>query len=124
MSLKGLGKSFVHAWRGLLLAFSAERSFRVQTAIALLVAAIMFLLPLVLVERAVLLLAIAAVLVLELLNSTVERIADLLKPRLNEYVGDIKDLMAGAVLVASVFAALIGLLILGPHLGNLLERLL
>lgn len=119
---RSMRQSFVHAWRGIRLAFRTERSFRLQIAAACVVLAVMLVLPLASSERIILLLAIAAVLVLELLNSTVERMVDLLKPRLHEYVGDIKDLMAGAVLVASLFAALIGLLILWPHLGKILER--
>lgn len=104
------------------MAFRTERSFRLQIAAAVVISAVMLVLPLAASERIILLLAIAAVLVLELLNSTVERMVDLLKPRLHEYVGDIKDLMAGAVFVASLFAALIGLLILWPHVGKILER--
>lgn len=116
-------KSVAHAWRGLRVAFRSERNFRLQTAIALMLIAGMLVLPLALIERVILLLAIALVLVLELLNSAVERIVDLLKPRLNEYAGDIKDLMAGAVMVASAFAALTGVLVLWPYLNLFLQRL-
>lgn len=105
------------------MAFRTERSFRIQTFVGLVVLLLLVILPLSLWERVILLLAITAVLVLELLNSTVERMADLMKPRLHEYVGDIKDLMAGAVFVASLSAALIGILILWPYLGKLVIRL-
>ncbi len=115
-------QSVRHAWRGLRLAFRTERSFRIQFAIALLVILVLFLFPLEAWQRVILLLASVAVLVLELLNSVVERMVDLLKPRLHEYVGDIKDLMAGAVFVASLGAALIGLLILWPYLGEIFSH--
>lgn len=107
--------SFVHAWRGVRVAFRTEQSFRIQSAFALMVFAVMWIVPLQAFERVALLLAIAAVLVLELLNSMVERMVDLFKPRLHDYVRDIKDLMAAAVLLASAFAAFIGIMILWPH---------
>lgn len=113
-----LTQSIVHAWRGLRLAFRTERSFRIQSAFALAVLAAMFIFPLGRFERAVLLVAIATVLVLELLNSSVERLVDLFKPRLHEYAKDVKDLMAAAVLLASFFAACIGALIFWPFVRD------
>jgi diacylglycerol kinase len=115
--------SFVHAWRGLRVAFRTEQSFRIQAAFGLAVFAVIWVLPLSATERVILLLAIAAVLVLELLNSMVERMVDLFKPRLHEYVRDIKDLMAATVLLASGFAALIGFMILWPHAMAAIGRL-
>ena len=115
--LNGVKRSFGHAWRGLRLAFATERSFRIQVAVALAVILLAILVPFRSWERILLLVATSAVLVLELLNSTVERLVDLFKPRLHPYVGDVKDLMAGAVLVASIFALIVGLLVLWPYFG-------
>ena len=115
-------QSFKHAIRGLLLAFRTERSFRLQAAAALVVVLLCLVVPFKGWERALLLLATASVLVLELINSMVERLIDLVKPRMHLYVRDIKDLMAAAVLVASLFAAALGVLILWPYIGTLLGR--
>lgn len=120
---QALQRSFSHAWRGLRLAFRTERSFRIQLFFGVAVFAFMWILPLSHSERLVILLAMASVFVLELLNSAVERLADILKPRLDQYVADVKDLMAAAVLIASFFAVLMGLLILGPHLETFLASL-
>lgn len=119
----GLLQSFDHAWRGVMLAFRTERSFRLQVGAGLIVVILLIILPLQDWERVVLLLAMAAVLVLELMNSMVERLVDLAKPRLNQYVRDIKDLMAAAVLVASLFALVVGLLVLWPYAAQLIGRL-
>ncbi len=116
-------RSLRHAVRGILLAYRTERSFRVQSFVAACVILLMVLLPLAAWERVVLVLAMGSVLVLELLNSSVERLADLLKPRLHEYVADMKDLLAGAVLIASACSALLGLLILWPHVATMFARL-
>ncbi len=118
-----LWRSFGHAWRGLRLAFRTEQSFRLQLAIAIGILYLCLVLPLRAWERAILVLAIACVLVLELLNSTVERLVDLVKPRLHSYVHDIKDLMAAAVLLAALFAALVGGVILWPYLMSFVTRL-
>lgn len=115
-------RSFHHAWRGLRLAFRLERSFRIQIGVALLVVLCAVILPLQSWERVVLLVVTMFVLVLELVNSSVERLVDMVKPRLSEYAGDIKDLMAGAVLLAALFAAILGVLILFPYLRNVLGR--
>lgn len=117
-----LSRSFRAAWRGVLTAFRAERTFRVMLAAAFLVIAVVATLPLETWERALLLVLTGGVLVLELLNSLVERLADLLKPRLSSYVGELKDLMAAAVLAAAVFSGLAALLILAPHMRTLLQQ--
>lgn len=121
-SLREFTQSFSHAWRGLLLAFRTERSFRLQVAAAIGVLFLCLAVPFRGWERALLLLATASVLVLELLNSMVERLTDLVKPRMHAYVRDIKDLMAAAVLIASLFAAALGVLILWPYAGSLVGR--
>ena len=90
---------------------------------ALLVVALVSTLPLQAWERLLLLLLTGSVLVLELLNSMVERLVDLMKPRLSAYVADVKDLTAAAVLMAAAFATLIALLILMPHAMILLTQL-
>lgn len=71
------------------------------------------------VERALLILVTASVLVLEIVNSVVERIIDILKPRIHHYVEEIKDITAAAVLVASFSAAIVGLLIFWPHIATI-----
>jgi undecaprenol kinase len=116
-------RSFGHAWRGLLVCFRGERSFRVQVAVALAVTASMFIFPLTRNERLILLVVIAWVLVLELMNSSVERLVDIFKPRLDEYAKEVKDLMAGAVLLASLFALVIGAMIFVPQIWKSLTLL-
>ena len=114
-------RSLRHAWRGLVLGWKTERNFRVHIVAAILVIFACLFFPLSKVERLVLLIVVMFVLVLELLNSCVERVVDLLKPRLDEYVKDVKDLMAGAVLIASLFALMIALIIFWPLFFSLMK---
>ncbi len=115
-------RSFANAFRGLAIAFRTERSFRIQCMAALVVLAVIVVLPLETWEQALLVLVTAFVLVLELVNSSLERLTDLAKPRLHAYAGEIKDLMAGGVLVASILAIVIGVLILAPHFLTIIRR--
>lgn len=109
-------RSVSHAWRGLLLAFQAEKNFRLQLAAGLVPVCALWIFPLARWERAILFVVMVLVLVLELLNSSIERVLDLLQPRLNPYAGDVKDLMAGAVLLASIGALVLAVYLFWPHL--------
>ncbi len=108
-------RSCRYAMKGLRLAFRHEQNFRLQTLVALLVVALMLAVGVTTQQAIVLMTAIFGVLVLELLNTVVERFIDLLKPRLHYFVEVIKDLMAAAVLLASLGAAIIGFLIFLPY---------
>lgn len=116
-------KSFGNALRGLRIAVRSERSFRIQLVAAFVLIIALFLLPLELWERSILLLVTMIVLVLELLNSSLERLVDLAKPRIHAYAGEVKDLMAGSVLIAALFALILGLLILGPKFADIAMRI-
>ena len=121
LSLSAFKRSLSHALRGIVRVAREEHSFRVQLVAGILVVALMFALEIRPAEKGILCLAIAMVLVLELVNSIFERIADMMQPRVHHYVADIKDIMAGAVLVGAVAAALIGAVILLPYLAQLLR---
>ena len=118
MNPPNIFRSFAHAARGFAYAFKMERNFRIQSCIAFLVLVLTVVLPLATWERVVLISMVMAVLVLELLNTGIERLIDLVKPRLDAYVKDVKDVMAAAVLLASVFAVIVGCVIFWPHLAQ------
>lgn len=109
-------KSFVFAVRGIATVWREERSFQVQTAGALVVILFMFLFALKPWEYIIISMLIAMVLILEILNTIVERFVDMVKPRMHSYVGAIKDMMAGAVLIMSLTAAVVGMIIFFPHI--------
>ena len=121
ISIKKFFKSLKYALRGIRQVMKQEHSFRVQLIAAAVVLVVVLLLPLDVWERVVLLLLVAAVLVLEVINSIFERLSDGLKPRLNEMVKDVKDMMAGAVLITSCTSALIAAMILWPYIKDLIE---
>lgn len=117
--LRDFLRGMTYAMRGVRVVFRLEKNFRIQVFCffaVLVVASFLDVFPW---EFAAIVLVGTAVLVLECINSAVERLLDLMKPRLHAYVQDIKDIMAAAVLLVSLAAAVIGATILGPYLfGN------
>ena len=61
-------------------------------------------------------LAIGLVLGIEGLNTAVEKIADFVQPEFDEKIGFIKDVSAGAVMLVSIAASIIGLIIYIPKI--------
>ena len=115
-SIKKLGRSFVNAFNGYKYAIKKEQNLKIETAAAILVVATMIMLPVKKWEAVVLVLVISFVLVLEVFNTFLERLVNLLKPRVHPQARVIKDLMAAAVFIASVGAAIVGILIFWPYL--------
>ncbi|MGE5296277.1 MAG: diacylglycerol kinase family protein [Solirubrobacterales bacterium] len=67
-------------------------------------------------------LAIMAVWTAEALNTALEFLADAAKPEFHPLVKCAKDVAAGGVLISAVGSMAIGLLIIGPHLANLIRN--
>lgn len=108
-------ESFADAGRGLR-AVLAQPNARVQLAVALAVAALAAWLELGRRDWALLVLAMGLVLAGEAVNTALETLADRVAPDHHPLVGRAKDAAAGAVLIASLAAAVLGLLVLGPPL--------
>lgn len=71
-------------------------------------------------EWVALVLAIVLVWLAEALNTALEFLADVVSPGPHPLIKQAKDVAAAAVLIASAGAAMVGALILGPHLLRLL----
>ncbi len=95
-----------------------ELSFKVMLVIAFFVIGAMLYFPTTRTEKAILLVMIFAVLVLELVNSVIERMIDFMHIGHDEKIKEIKDLMASIVLVVSLAAASIGILIFWPYVAK------
>jgi len=113
--------SFKEAGRGIGYVFKHEQNFRLQFVLAILVVLVGWLLKLSKAEWIVVLLLICLIMILEFLNSAVEKFADILRPRLDPQVQLVKEIMAGVVLLASLLAVLIGVIIFYPHIVDFLK---
>jgi len=114
--IRRLFKSFRYALNGFIKTFHEEQNLQIQTLSALVVLLLAWYFRLERWEWGLLIFTIGLVMFAELVNSAVERIADVLKPRINIYVKVIKDVTAAAVMLASLVAIIIGLIIFWPHI--------
>lgn len=107
-------KSILHAFNGALFLIKTEASIQVQTVIALLVTIAGFYFEISRMEWILQCLAIGLVLGIEGLNSAIEALSDFIHPQQHNKIGLIKDISAGAVFLAAIFAIVVGLLIYFP----------
>jgi diacylglycerol kinase len=110
---------FRDAFRGLKLGIRGQASFFVHFFLGALVVVAAFLLGCDVLEWCVLLGCIGMVLVAELFNSAIETLFRGLDETAKERVWPCLDIAAGAVLLASIFAAVIGALIFLAQLAKL-----
>lgn len=113
-------KSFRYAFKGLLTVMKFQHNFWIHCVSALLVVLLGFLLKISLAEWLFIVVAIGFVLSAEVFNSAIEELVNLVSPDFNKRAGLIKDMAAGAVLIAAISAAVIGLIIFIPHIIELL----
>jgi len=114
---RDLPASLRYAAQGLVYALASQRNFRLQVVLGILALILGLWLGLDLLELGVLVLTVAAVLVLELLNTATEAAVDLAIGRQFHPLARIaKDCAAAAVLVAALASILIALLLLSPPL--------
>jgi diacylglycerol kinase len=111
-----LRDSFVHAWAGFAYVLCSERNPRIYMAATALVVALGFWLHLNAREWALVIVAIAFVFTAEMLNTVVECVVDLITLEQHPLAKKAKDVAAGSVLVASMAAAAVGIVVLGPPL--------
>ena len=107
------------AWEGLQFVFKNELSFRIEFFACLLVVIAGFIFQLGRIEWFFILFGIALIFSLEFLNTAVERILNFFHPKEHPEVKVIKDIAAGAVLIANVLAGTVGFLIFLPHVLSL-----
>lgn len=111
LSARRFVKSFGHAADGIKAALRSEQNIRFHLGVSciVLLAASFFHFS---AERYVLLLiVIGVVLSLEIINTALERLVDLVTADYHPLAKQVKDMAAGAVLVFSVIAVIIGLLL-------------
>nr|MDQ3318152.1 diacylglycerol kinase [Actinomycetota bacterium] len=112
-------RSFEHAYRGVVSAVRTQRNMRFHVLAAVGVLVLSLLVGVSELELAVLVLTILVVFVTEMLNTAMEFVVDLVTTEYHPLAKLAKDVSAGAVLVSSVGAVLVGYLVLADDLGPL-----
>ena len=119
-ALAKFSKSFATAFQGIVYVVRVERNARFHLIIAIITLLIAVLLGVSNAELAAIFFAIIMVFIAEVINTAIEKILDIVEPKHSEDVRIIKDIAAGAVLVAAIGAAAIGLAIFVPYFTDLL----
>ncbi len=109
-------KSVGFALRGALLLLRTEASIKIQLFIAIVMTAAGFYFDISATEWILQVFAIGMVMGLEGLNTAVEKIADFIHPEYDAKIGFIKDIAAGAVMIVSIAATIIGAIIYLPKI--------
>jgi diacylglycerol kinase (ATP) len=113
-------QKFGYALKGLLFAYKEEAHMRFHTLAAILTIAAGVYFPISSIEWILITLCIGLVLAVEMINSAIENLVDLAQPGHHPLAGKVKDIAAGAVLVTSIMAAIIGTVIFWPHICSIL----
>jgi diacylglycerol kinase len=108
-------RSFSFAFKGINSALK-QRNMKIFFFCAIFTILAAFFLKLNSTDWCILLLCIALVISLEMMNCAIEEIVNFISPGFHEKAGKIKDISAGAVLIASIISFIIGVLILGKYL--------
>ncbi|GEM65397.1 diacylglycerol kinase [Sphingobacterium faecium NBRC 15299] len=115
-SLQDRIKSFTYAFNGFKILLIDEHNARIHLVATVVTVIAGFYFDISKVEWMIVLLCIGAVFALEIINSAIENLADLVCQEKNEYVKKAKDLAAAAVLTAAFVSAIIALIIFIPKI--------
>lgn len=119
-----LFKSFKFAFDGLKVAFVKGRNFRIQILSAVIAVIFGVFLKITIFEWLSLILIIAFVLILEILNTSLEHIVDMVSPEIREKAKIAKDMGASAVLIASIASVIMATLLFLPKIYPLLVNIM
>jgi len=109
-------RSFGFAFKGLAYATNSQLNFRIHLFASVIAIVLGFTLNVTTTEWLWISLSIAIVLLTELINTGIETLTDLVSPDYNEKAGHVKDICAGAVVVAACFALITGIIIFLPKI--------
>jgi diacylglycerol kinase (ATP) len=118
----GVVNSLNYAFEGVIYVVRTQRNMRIHFAAALIVLILGVVLGATRFEMLALMLAVAMVLVAEMLNTALEKAIDVATSSFDPVARAAKDVAAGAVLVASVAAAFIGYLVFANRLRHPTQR--
>ncbi|HWO77683.1 MAG TPA: diacylglycerol kinase family protein [Bacillus sp. (in: firmicutes)] len=113
--------SFKAALSGIISASKHERNFQFHLVSAAIVTTLGFLFSITWIEWLFVCSAIFGVLILELINSSIERAVDLVTKEYHELAKAAKDMASGAVFLFAVYAVIVGIIVFIPKIWNILS---
>lgn len=121
-SKPSLLKSFYYAFQGIKVNILTERNLAIHFCVMLLVIVCGFTFKISTTEWLICILLFGFVITLELVNTAIETAIDICKPEINPKAKLAKDTAAGAVLVVAIVAVIVGIIIFGPKIINVICR--
>lgn len=110
-------RSFSYAFSGIVSFIKAERNFAVQLCLAVVVVFIGWYFNISQNQWLIILICITMVLSLEMVNTAIEKLSDVVHPSFHPVIRTVKDIAAGSVLVAASGSLVIALIIFIPKLN-------
>jgi len=110
------GQAFIVAFKGISYALRHERNMRFHLISTLLVFITAYSLNVSKSDYIWLSIAVTLVWVTELLNTAIEQLTNLAHPEFHPVAGRVKDLAAGAVLLASLFGVAVAIAVFFPYI--------
>lgn len=104
-------KSLSYAWQGIKYCFRSEKNFRIQLIIALIAFVFAIVLKVGTNEWLAILFCSALVLSLEIINTAIEKLSNVVSTSIHPDIKVIKDMAAGAVFLVSIISLIIGCII-------------
>jgi diacylglycerol kinase len=116
-------RSFVFAFNGLKICFTAEANFKIHLlfATAALLLGIVF--KIAAAEWFAVIISIAFVAAMEMMNTAIEKLCDVVHKDIHSGIKKVKDIAAGAVLLAAVCSFVIAVIIFLPKIIALIKSL-
>lgn len=119
-SLNDRFESIKFAFNGLSSLFRNEHNSRIHLLAAIIAIAMGIILKINNIEWSLLVIVIGAVFLSELLNSSLESLADIISPEWNENIRKAKDYAAAAVLISAIISVIVGGMIFIPKILDLI----
>ncbi len=115
-SIRSRIRSFKYAFNGIIIMLRDDHNGRIHLFAAACAIVAGYFFKISVYEWLAIVLAIGMVISLEIVNSSVEKLADFVSPDKHEVIKRVKDLSSAAVLVGAIAAFVIGLLIFIPKI--------
>ena len=116
-------RSFAYAWNGLRICFATEQNFRIHTLLTIVAVIFAIVFKISAIEWIATGFCIAFVIAMEMINTTIEKLCDMVHQDVHPGIKKVKDIAAGAVLVSAIFSLITGLIIFLPKIIMYLKLL-
>lgn len=123
MKKKNILYSFKYAFTGIISSIKKERNMKIHISIMTIVMLLGIILKIQKIEWIICIILFGLVISLEMINTSIEIVVDMVMPNKNENAKNAKDISAGAVLIVAITSLIIGLIIFIPKIYNILLKL-